>query len=315
VPDRPLTCNPDAAFPFLEEWSSGLARSIQKSVDSALTDPSARADWQAADGLHRNATATIFVWLAGLDGSAPHYSLPDLCRHEPVAIRIRDGLELWTQPHPVFIEMIRTSGRGSRRLGSELANFMSPDDSSWPELIQTIREATDLLVEHAPGFWSDAQVFTSAIAVVDQNAAFRGASGLVHHGLSFFSPDGWDAVIWAEELLHESTHNLLDAIDVQTSLVETDTAMTEIFDAPLRPDPRPLFGVFHALVVLARVVRFQERLIEWSPTTSAAVIDRRTDNVRLAKAALPSVIQHRAVLSELGRTILDAIVVETFEKI
>ncbi|MFE4515842.1 HEXXH motif-containing putative peptide modification protein [Kitasatospora sp. NPDC056783] len=62
-----------------------------------------------------------------------------------------------------------------------------------------------------------------------------------------------------EALVHEGTHNRCDAAAV-TGPFLADTP-TQLLRTPLRPDPRPLTGLFQQVVVLARSVLLYERLL------------------------------------------------------
>ena len=55
----------------------------------------------------------------------------------------------------------------------------------------------------------------------------------------------------AEDLVHEATHELLFALSLDEPLVTNPSS--DRFASPLRTDPRPMDGIFHATFVVARV--------------------------------------------------------------
>jgi HEXXH motif-containing protein len=71
---------------------------------------------------------------------------------------------------------------------------------------------------------------------------------------------------WIEHLVHEISHLQLIALGIHDKLVLNSDV--ERFPAPIREDPRPMFGVLHATFVLARMVRIFRRLarVELHPT-------------------------------------------------
>ncbi|RQO29670.1 hypothetical protein DBR32_15540 [Taibaiella sp. KBW10] len=59
---------------------------------------------------------------------------------------------------------------------------------------------------------------------------------------------------FAEELIHECSHMRLNAMHALNPLFSNPDS--ELFTSPLRPDRRPMFGVFHQMFVLLRLKKF-----------------------------------------------------------
>jgi HEXXH motif-containing protein len=166
-------------------------------------------------------------------------------------------------------------------------------------------EALGLLAECAPGFRADIDTFVQAIVLCD-DASFRGASGISKKGLVFFSPESaWSVVTWAEELVHEATHNILDAVGARIPLVEGDDAFREMHPGPFRPDPRHHYGNYHGLVVVARLIVLFDLLIRkgYEVTT---LEEKKADYIERSVESLKSLGVAR--LSALGRVVFEAIV-------
>lgn len=303
-----LTGSPNTSFPFLPDWNQGFSQMVssaalaagvlQRDVDQILLTNPGRTH--------------LATHLSGMEGVTPHIALSDLRSHDASAVALPGGMELWGSPHEVYLRIVRSSGKGSRRESSERTSFVHDVHSQ----IGVIAEALALVREVAPGFFADTVAFTSAIAILDDQAAFRGASGLTHAGLSFFSPDAtWDRLVWAEELVHEGTHNLLDAVDAQRPLLVGDGVMDEVHQAPLRPDKRPLYGNFHAMIVLARLARLDSALVglHLSDAEAVALEKRVTGYMTAGRLVYESLCTHVSSMSDVGRSLLVGLAAPVFD--
>lgn len=65
--------------------------------------------------------------------------------------------------------------------------------------------------------------------------------------------DGQNWTRYFETLAHETGHQFLNAIWTLDPLIENEG--DNLFTSPLRKEPRPLSGIFHAALVLARTIR------------------------------------------------------------
>jgi len=63
---------------------------------------------------------------------------------------------------------------------------------------------------------------------------------------------------YAEHITHETSHMYLNAAMSIDPILLNDRS--ELFTSPLRPDPRPMIGVFHATFVTSRIVQLFESL-------------------------------------------------------
>jgi len=83
-----------------------------------------------------------------------------------------------------------------------------------------------------------------------------------------------NAQILAENLIHEFHHNRLFAIEDRQpffDLAQADAIGDARYYSPWRRDPRPLYGIFHAVYVFVPVCRYWMRVIE------AALLDGSID--------------------------------------
>lgn len=108
-------------------------------------------------------------------------------------------------------------------------------------------------------------------------------------------------------LVHESSHVLLFGLSADGPL--TLNSGQERYASPVRPDKRPIDGIFHACFVTTRVHLALTRLIEsgaLKPEDESQAIDRRRYNGNAAKESA-ALIEEHAVLTDNGRRIFDAL--------
>ena len=95
-----------------------------------------------------------------------------------------------------------------------------------------------------------------------QGRVLRGqASGNTMGAIWLRIPDPHDDQIgyWIEHIVHEVSHLRLHAMFFQEKFVLNSNDECK-FKAPIRDDLRPMFGVFHATFVLARMIRTFKKL-------------------------------------------------------
>ena len=109
-----------------------------------------------------------------------------------------------------------------------------------------------------------------------------------------------------EVVAHESAHSLLFGFCTHEALVENED--DEVFASPLRPDPRPMDGIFHATYVSARMHWAMSRLIESGEiegeAREQAIESRLADKQNFC--AGHEIIRAHARLTPTGRALIDA---------
>ena len=136
---------------------------------------------------------------------------------------------------------------------------------------------------------------------------------LVFHGISSFYL--WGTVLLNAEshkttldvvqtLAHETSHMHLFAVALDSPLVENPE--TERYHSPLRMDPRPMDGIYHATYVAARMHYAVSRLL----TSDALSAAQREDAVKAVASHVASfaegydVVRSHGRLTELGESLL-----------
>jgi len=140
-----------------------------------------------------------------------------------------------------------------------------PDSALLAETLARTDAAFDLLDRGFPDMAAEVRALLCQIVIAagpeDPKAmTFDGASSYMLWGAILLNARGQKTVLdTAQALAHESGHNLLFGFCTSESLVEN--ADEELFASPLRADPRPMDGVFHATYVVARMHQTLSRLL------------------------------------------------------
>jgi HEXXH motif-containing protein len=141
-----------------------------------------------------------------------------------------------TASTPITVVKLRASEKASLNAALHLLNQL------WPEASDEVESSVAVI----NGFSSDRVI---------------GFTDIHSHGAVFLRTDdiARSPSNLSEEILHEASHIRFNALLAGTPLF-VDTG--HVFQSPLRPDPRPVFGVIHQVFVLARVVVFLSRAVK-----------------------------------------------------
>jgi HEXXH motif-containing protein len=139
-----------------------------------------------------------------------------------------------------------------------------PPEAVWERAKGQFEAARALVRTAAPAAHREMEAFWSRIYVGVANpdstrARFGGVTSLVLWGGTFANAEQYDSEIKAAEfMVHEVTHALLFAVACDEPLVLNPA--DELFHSPLRSDPRPMDGIYHAALVCARITEFYSDL-------------------------------------------------------
>ena len=134
---------------------------------------------------------------------------------------------------------------------------------------------------------------------------FAGGSSYTLWGALFLNAEHHTSeVAVIEALAHESAHSLLFGFCHDEPLV--NNADDELFSSPLRVDPRPMDGIYHATYVSARMYRVLSVLLEsgdLSADETAFVRSARDEDEENFFAGL-GVVREYALLTGTGRALM-----------
>jgi HEXXH motif-containing protein len=134
---------------------------------------------------------------------------------------------------------------------------------------------------------------------------FDGASAFMLWGAIIINANRRDGAVGMVQMLaHESAHNLLFGFSADGPLVENSAE--ELYSSPLRVDPRPMDGIYHATFVTARMHRAIKQLLDSgvldSEQREKAARDLE-DNARLFHNGFETVKKHGR-LTPVGQTVM-----------
>lgn len=185
------------------------------------------------------------------------------------------------------------------------------DDFS--DLRSRVLAAFDLMRE------ADGELFGETLAIVDeivlarpdgsQRFAYLAGSSFALWGGILINVDmhpDWTSIY--KTLAHEAGHNLLFAIGREGGFVRN--SVDEAYSSPVRDDPRPVDGIFHAAFVSARESRAFDRVLEWNETTGrlsqdeVSALDSLLDQSVIAFWQCCEALEQGASLTQLGQDVL-----------
>ena len=189
--------------------------------------------------------------------------------------------------------------------------FAPPTSAEWLGFEPRAEEALALLAQLSPA-WSGeiGALLTRVIAAVpgpDARQRFAGASSFMAWGAIFINvSQERDRIQVLLSLVHEATHQLLFGLAREEPLVTNPPG--ERFTSPLRRDPRPMDGVFHATYVAARLSCLFEMLASGHPALTVQESAEAAGRIAPMRGRFReghAVIASDALLTPLGRRVME----------
>ncbi len=166
----------------------------------------------------------------------------------------------------------------------------------------------DLLSRISPALRSEIELLWTRIYVGELNPEangrnFAGVTSFLLWGATFINADAYRTVEQAVEfLVHESTHSLLSALSCEEPLVLN--RIEERYPSPLRSDPRPMDGIYHATLVSARIAWTLNTWLNSDETVDQETVRSMRDSSRRAFSDGSHTIRDHAQMSSLGCELL-----------
>jgi hypothetical protein len=192
------------------------------------------------------------------------------------------------------------------------ANPMAPPSEEQAAMAaQNLQEALEIISRVDPQIRREIDALFVKIYLAARNAdpnakGFGGVTSFFAWGASFMNIEHyssrWDAV---QYLVHEVTHGLLFGLSLDEPLVWN--APEESYESPLRQEPRPMDGIYHAALVCGQLANFNKA---WGESGLVGKADLDLTRESAAKNARyfqdgRKVIDEHGQLSDLGRRLLD----------
>jgi hypothetical protein len=176
------------------------------------------------------------------------------------------------------------------------AELLTLEEGAGQTRAAQIDRAMSRLASFAPGVHAEfgetiGEIILASGSTNSFGYTFDGASSLEYWGAILINVSTRKSDLEVIEMLaHEAAHNVLFGLS-PTQFFVTNLE-TERYSSPLRPDPRPLDGIYHATFVLARMHYAISALIENGGITSQEraeatdMLQRSAGNFHDAKAIL-----------------------------
>ncbi len=207
--------------------------------------------------------------------------------------------------------------RFDRWFAPEESNYLhldgAPPDRFGPASESIVR-GLDFMEKAVPGLFEETvEIIDQVITVCpgeEQRLFITGGSSFALWGAMIYNAEF--LFKWPEAyntLVHEGAHMQLFAIARDEPLVLNPNE--DLFFSPVRPDLRPMDGIFHAAFVAAREALADSRLLEWDDRTGEMNADERAHIFRNFEGSVigfwqcVEAMDKDAELSALGQTILD----------
>jgi hypothetical protein len=185
----------------------------------------------------------------------------------------------------------------------------APAPCSAGQARDAIGAALSLLESAAPELAAEIRALIGEIVLVaggvNENSRFDGATAFACWGALFLNADEHgDRIEAVDGLAHESAHALLFGHTLGHPLVENGP--DERHASPLRADPRPLDGIYHATFVSARMHHAHGRILA-SGLLSAEETARARDGLASSRAAFAdghATLQRHARMTPIGEKLM-----------
>jgi len=188
--------------------------------------------------------------------------------------------------------------------------FTSPPETTYGSFRHRLQEGLRLLRAAVPELAGEIEAIIHEVVIVAGDKAkkfqFDGGSHFQLWGALFLNGDFHkDEVAIVEVLAHESAHSLLFGFCTDEFLVDNEDE--ELYSSPLRPDPRPMDGIYHATFVSARMHWALSHLLVSGLLDTPArerAIAANAANVGNFRAGY-SVVEKHGRLTGLGQRLMD----------
>lgn len=196
------------------------------------------------------------------------------------------------------------------RMGDDVQQFAPIAEATAQRFAALVTKGLALLQTAAPELHGEITGLLSEMLFAQAPAGatmeFDGASHYQFWGLLLLNPSHHHTPLGiAEVLAHEAGHSLLFGLTIDKPLVRNDD--DELFISPLRPDPRPMDGIYHATFVSARMAWAMEALADsglLTPAERQHALDESAKDRENFSIGWQTVMQHGR-LSATGTKIIE----------
>ncbi|MGH3921377.1 MAG: aKG-HExxH-type peptide beta-hydroxylase [Pseudonocardiaceae bacterium] len=251
---------------------------------------------QLATGLRSQDVARVATALGALSR---------LLEERPYSDTFSVGSVLWDAVDAELLAFL-CGPEGPRTPKGEYPEVWAPHHASLTRGTDWVDRSLPLLAELDPQLHAEFHSLVGSLRLF-RGRAVRGMTSVRCFGLMLLrlpdpGPEAEEPLLYfLDHITHETSHLVLHTLMNVDPLITNGHA--ERFDAPIRPDPRPLYGIYHATFVLSRITRVLARLAKRDPR-SPILASRDLQHARFRKGA--ATITRHAHLTPLGKQVLDS---------
>ena len=188
-------------------------------------------------------------------------------------------------------------------------NLVALSDAEYARIAATKGEAFTLMDAGAPEVSGEIRSLLAEVVFAggspDEKFTFHGISSFFLWGTVLINAEGHKTALeLVQTLAHESSHMHLFAVALDSPLVHNSEE--ERYHSPLRTDPRPMDGIYHATYVTARMHYVLSRLLASGVLSPAQVEEAKIACANHVKSYREGyeVVCSKGNLSELGQGLL-----------
>lgn len=185
---------------------------------------------------------------------------------------------------------LQRPGVPAERLAATYGEALGLIGRAWPELRRELGRHVRLIVPF-------------------QSRYLVGWSSVLFQGAVFVRAAPEDVPFTVTRLAHEASHNRLYSIQAMVRL--HDNANGDLLPSPLRRDPRPVSGVYHATFVTGRLIQLMTRT---AAATGELVYQRSAESMLPGFDASVELLLTRARLTGPGRQLLEDLAASVEDK-
>ncbi len=180
--------------------------------------------------------------------------------------------------------------------------------SSTPEAFDRaksyVQKAFEDIKKISPVYYKECEALVSAVLILNSKRFIAGSSfsllGLVTLA------DKHDIPMTMDYLIHETAHQYLYNLMANDEIISGDG----LFSSPLRKDPRPISGIYHAVFVLARLIDFFKKAAHYPHNAQTHLTSEFTEGqienyTRRYYDGL-AIVEKHGQMTDLGRALLES---------
>ncbi|HBN21805.1 MAG TPA: hypothetical protein DD412_01015 [Holosporales bacterium] len=182
----------------------------------------------------------------------------------------------------------------------EEAYVQTPSKGTFKQTSTLVQNALREIKKISPNYFAEIEALVSNMMVVHSNRFIAGSSFTLLGLVTLV--DNHDPNMTAEYIIHEAAHQYL------YNLMACDEICSGagLHTSPLRKDPRPIEGVYHAAFVLARIIDFYNKALTQETTLPKNFMEKQIAYYRPRYKDAYDLLMEKATFTDLGQKLLES---------